>query len=81
MLLEKLWRKLGMMTPTEDEPVIHELEAHRAAAEEAQRAGQEQLDQIREIRRESQQPHSMLKKIREENHLADLMRRAMMGAR
>jgi len=81
MVLEKLWRKLSLMKPTEDESVTKTLEEHREAAEISNLSGTAQLEEMKSIRDTSTESHSKLRKIREENHLAELMLRAMQGAR
>lgn len=81
MVLKKFWRKASQTTPTEDDSVTKLLEEHREAAQISNLSGDSQLEEMKSIRDTSKESHSKLKKIREENHLAELMLRAMQGAR
>lgn len=74
-----LKRKLGIMHPTARDEVREALDRHLDQATESNIEASKTLSEVREIRPAARDAHERMTRLREENHFADLMTRALQG--
>lgn len=77
MVLDWLKRKLGADVYPTEQHMDEVYEEHRRSVEEANVIVSEQLEEVRQVRKESQDVHRRMTRLREENHFADMMARAL----